>query len=283
MSAAVTETQPPKTNLLAKFASRYDIEPARMLETLKGTAFKNPKEGPPVTNEQLVALIIVANQYGLNPFTREIFAFPDKQNGIVPVVGIDGWSRIINSHAMFDGVEFIDGPADRAGVLEWIECVIYRKDRERPTRVREYLAECKRGTAPWQSHPRRMLRHKAMIQCGRLAFGYTGIYDQDEAERIVQAEAHVGSNDAIGALNASIKPALGQRTDVVDAEPTDNGEKPQGDAPVVTYAMVRQALEAAANAEALDVVADTIGAIADEGQRAELVQLYREQQARFAR
>ncbi len=31
-----------------------------------------------------------------------------------------------------------------------------------------------------------MLRHKAMIQCARLAFGFTGIYDQDEAERIVE-------------------------------------------------------------------------------------------------
>jgi hypothetical protein len=30
-----------------------------------------------------------------------------------------------------------------------------------------------------------MLRHKAMIQCARLAFGFVGIYDQDEAERIV--------------------------------------------------------------------------------------------------
>ncbi|WP_032251724.1 recombinase RecT, partial [Escherichia coli] len=44
---------------------------------------------------QFIALLIVANQYGLNPWTKEIYAFPDKQNGIVPVVGVDGWSRII--------------------------------------------------------------------------------------------------------------------------------------------------------------------------------------------
>jgi hypothetical protein len=31
-----------------------------------------------------------------------------------------------------------------------------------------------------------MLRHKAMIQCARLAFSFVGIYDQDEAERIVE-------------------------------------------------------------------------------------------------
>ena len=27
---------------------------------------------------------------------------------------------------------------------------------------------------------------KAMIQCARLAFGFAGIYDQDEAERIAE-------------------------------------------------------------------------------------------------
>jgi len=31
------------------------------------------------------------------------------------------------------------------------------------------------------------LRHKALIQAARLAFGFSGIYDQDEAERIVSA------------------------------------------------------------------------------------------------
>ncbi|EIP6782236.1 hypothetical protein LTE40_000211, partial [Escherichia coli] len=34
------------------------------------------------------------------------------------------------------------------------------------------------------------LRHKAMIQCARLAFGFAGIYDKDEAERIVENTAY---------------------------------------------------------------------------------------------
>ena len=29
-----------------------------------------------------------------------------------------------------------------------------------------------------------MLRHKALIQCARIAFGFSGIYDEDEAHRI---------------------------------------------------------------------------------------------------
>ena len=34
-----------------------------------------------------------------------------------------------------------------------------------------------------------MLRHKALIQCARIAFGFAGIYDEDEGQRIREAEA----------------------------------------------------------------------------------------------
>jgi len=34
-----------------------------------------------------------------------------------------------------------------------------------------------------------MLRHKALIQCARIAFGFSGIYDEDEAARIVETSA----------------------------------------------------------------------------------------------
>jgi hypothetical protein len=67
-------------------------------------------------------------------------------------------------------------------------CTIYRKDRAHPVTVTEYMTECYRPTAPWKSHPLRMLRHKAMIQCARLAFSFAGIYDPDEGERVLAAE-----------------------------------------------------------------------------------------------
>lgn len=160
-----------------KLAQRFNLaaDPAEIVDTLKATAFRGQ-----VSDAQMAALLLVAAQYGLNPWTKEVYAFPDKNNGIVPVVGVDGWARIINEHPQFDGMEFEQ--TDEA-----CTCIIYRKDRSRPVKVTEYMAECRRQTGPWQSHPRRMLRHKAMIQCSRLAFGFAGIYDHDEAERIVEA------------------------------------------------------------------------------------------------
>lgn len=163
--------------LTTKLAEKLELgsDGSDLMITLKATAFKGQ-----VSDAQMTALLIVANQYGLNPWTKEIYAFPDKNNGIVPVVGVDGWARIINSHPQFDGMDFEQTP-------ESCTCVIHRKDRGHPMRVTEYMVECARDNAqPWKSHPYRMLRHKAMIQCARLAFGFVGIFDSDEAERIVE-------------------------------------------------------------------------------------------------
>ena len=172
------------TTLTSKLAERFGMGDGSDLEsTLKATCFKGQNQ---VTDAQMTMLLVVAQQYGLNPFTREIYAFPDK-GGIVPVVGVDGWARIINSHAQFDGMDFDQDD-------EKCTCIMYRKDRSHPVRITEYMAECRRNNAqPWQTHPRRMLRHKAMIQCARIAFGFAGIFDADEAERIAESGSHAST------------------------------------------------------------------------------------------
>lgn len=201
MGEAATEERraEPRTqriSLVEKFADRFGIEPEKLLSTLKATAFKQGKDRngnmlPEVTNEQMAALLIVADQYHLNPFTRELYAFQGKGGiGIVPIVSVDGWARIANEHPAFDGVEFIESEKriDYAGktVPIWIEAVIWRKDRSHATIIREYFDEVVRRTDPWDSHPTRMLRHKAFIQGVRMAFGFAGIYDADEGERIAE-------------------------------------------------------------------------------------------------
>ena len=266
MAAVPATIVPQPPSLLAKLAARFSVEPSKMLATLKSTAFKGE-----VNNEQMMALLIVADQYGLNPWTKEIYAFPDK-GGIVPVVGIDGWLRIINSHPQFDGMEYVDGPVDAKGMPDWIECVIYRKDRSHPIRVREYMVECKRGTQPWSSHPRRMLRHKATIQAGRTAFGFVVIYDQDEAERIVGAGSRetrtVGGGEAVAAINRQITnqpaeaaPAADTTTIDVDGVIESGGAGAPGAADVaeqVSEQAVRDAIRDASDSDSLKAAGQLI-------------------------
>jgi phage recombination protein Bet len=162
-----------QTSALALMAGKYNVEPSKLLETLKNTVFRG------ATNDELLALVVVSNEYGLNPLTKEIYAFPAKGGGIVPVVSIDGWIRMMNDHPQFDGIDY-QFEHDEQGRLVSCTSIIYRKDRSHPTRVTEYLAECRRNTEPWKME-RRMLRHKATIQGARVAFGFSGITDEDEA------------------------------------------------------------------------------------------------------
>lgn len=137
------------------------------------------------TESDLDALLLGAERYGLDPLGREIFLIQGCDpltDPAVLVLGVDGWSRILNSHKKFAGIQFRQSEELVDGVPSWIECTLHRWDRRVPTRVREYYQEVRGASQPWLTHPRRMLRHKALVQCARLAFGVVGVYDQDEAQ-----------------------------------------------------------------------------------------------------
>jgi phage recombination protein Bet len=173
---ATIERQP--RSVLVDMSTRYGMEPAAFEATLRATVCKT------ASKEEFAAFLLVAKEYGLNPLTKELYAFPAKGGGIQPIVSIDGWARIINDHPGFDGMEFED--VREGAELIAITCRMFRKDRSHPIEATEYMAECKRTTDVWRTWPRRMLRHKALIQCARYAFGFSGIVDQDEYERQVE-------------------------------------------------------------------------------------------------
>jgi phage recombination protein Bet len=141
------------------------------------------------TQADLERLLMMAERLKLDPLNNEIYAIetqvdPSKKSHIVLVVGVDGWSKVINSHPQFDGMRFIESEPGDDELPLYFECTIFRKDRKIATSVREYMYEAHTNQGAWLTHPRRMLRHKAMIQCARICFGLSGIYDPDEAQRI---------------------------------------------------------------------------------------------------
>jgi phage recombination protein Bet len=207
MSNVATIPSPQKRSLIATMAEGYHMEPASFAATVRATCM--PANS---TDEEFAAFLLVAHQHGLNPVTREIYAFPKKGGGIQPIVGIDGWMTLINSHPQSDGLEFVDLFDDK-GKLSGITCKLYRKDRNRPTEVTEYMEECKRPTEPWQKWPARMLRHKAAIQCARYAFGFAGIIDPEEAER---------SSEVITGNVMAPAPQITHRVEPIEV--TDNGK-----------------------------------------------------------
>jgi hypothetical protein len=137
---------------------------------------------------------MMAERLKLDPLNNEIYAIEtqvdtSKKSHIVLVVGVDGWSKVINSHPQFDGMRFIESEPGDDELPLYFECTIFRKDRKIATSVREYMYEAHTNQGAWLTHPRRMLRHKAMIQCARICFGLSGVYDPDEAQRISSSKS----------------------------------------------------------------------------------------------
>lgn len=162
-------------------ATRLSVDSQTVENLMVQTLMKAKGGQQQVSHEELMVFMSIANEYRLNPLAKEIYAF-NNRGAIQPIVSIDGWLKIINSHPQFDGMEF-DDKLDSNGGLMAITCRIFRKDRSRATEVTEYLDECKGNSEPWKKWPVRMLRHKATIQCARYAFGLSGIIDEDEADR----------------------------------------------------------------------------------------------------
>ena len=187
-----------KPSVFGIMAAKFNLAPDVFLNTIKATVMKPGRDGKVPSNEEIAAFLVVANKYNLDPFTNEIYAFPAKKGGIIPIVGVDGFVTIMNRQKGFNGYEMAYDEEDitmdgAKSCPKWAEVKIYHKDREHPTIVREYLDEVyvpARGnfSGPWQTHTKRMLRHKVLIQAIRVGFGITGIYDPDEGERILDAQ-----------------------------------------------------------------------------------------------
>ncbi len=122
-----------------------------------------------VPAKTILTLLRSMQSLHLDPLCEEI-GFTQYEDGQWQVfITIEGCAKLLNQHTQFNGLVFTQADTLIEGVPEWIECSIYRKDREVPTTVREYLTEVRGENPIWQKMPRRMLRHRALQQCVRLA------------------------------------------------------------------------------------------------------------------
>jgi RecT family len=124
-----------------------------------------------VPAKTILTLLRSMQSLHLDPLSEEI-GFTQYDDGHWQVfITIEGCSKLLNQHPQFNGLVFNQADTLVDGVPEWIECSIYRRDRIMPITVREYLMEVRSESTIWQKMPRRMLRHRALQQCVRLAMG----------------------------------------------------------------------------------------------------------------
>ena len=183
-----TKVKPTEANIITKAVEKSGLSYQAFVDTLTQTAFQGVKFW---RESDLERLLVTAHRYELDPLNREIMMFevgPAEPPELLLVVGVDGWAKIMNAHPQFDGIAFLESQELIGEVPSWIECTIFRKDRKIALSIKEYFAEARNDQMVWITHPRRMLRHKALVQCARLSFGLAGIYEPDEAIRIRQSK-----------------------------------------------------------------------------------------------
>ena len=121
--------------------------------------------------QTLLALLRLSRANHLDPLKEEVALALYEDGHWQAYITVEGYSKMLNCHPGFDGIVFTESPELTNGVPIWMECMIYRKDRRLPIVIREYFEEVKGEQAIWQKMPRRMLRHRTMQQCARLAIG----------------------------------------------------------------------------------------------------------------
>ena len=131
------------------------------------TAWLNQTPNTPEAIQQNALRIMT--KHGLDPFADEISINHYEDTHWQVFITIEGCSKLINTHSQFNGLVFNQADTLIDGVPEWIECSIFRRDRIMPITVREYFIEVRRDQDIWRKMPRRMLRHRALQQCIRLA------------------------------------------------------------------------------------------------------------------
>jgi len=148
---------------IGKTAKALDLEEAE-LEAWVDLQVMAPKQ-------TLLALLRIAREHNLDPLKDEVSLALYDDCHWQAYITVEGYSKILNRHPAFDGITFIQSEENLNGIPTWMECSIYRKDRILPIIVREYFEEVNGEQAIWKKMPRRMLRHRVMQQCARLAVG----------------------------------------------------------------------------------------------------------------
>jgi len=123
----------------------------------------------PLVNQ--MSFLRLIEQYGLDPFLEEVDLVQYEDQSWQAVITTQGYARLVNACPQFKGIAYSYSQADENAISAWIECAIYRTDRDGPITVREYYVEARRESIAWQKMPRRMLRNRAFEQCAKMALG----------------------------------------------------------------------------------------------------------------
>jgi len=183
MNTSATSTEPIRTSsspinvleqAIEKSAQSLQIPKEELLLWL------DQQMAPMYTQLQLLRL---ADKYQLDPLANEVGIFQHDDATQSAYITIDGWSKLINQHPQYAGMSLRESSELTNEIPNWMECTIYRNDRILPIVIKEYFQEVRTHHASWYQMPRRMLRHRVIQQCARLALGISAAEFHTDAQQ----------------------------------------------------------------------------------------------------
>ncbi len=163
---------PPESKVEKNHQSSHQLLEELGLNTVELEGWLMNHQGtPPTVIHQLLSM---AKHLGLNPLPSHIdYEYRDEEGWVV-FLTIDGWITLLHQQKDFSGIRFQEATEYINSIPIWMECSIYRSNLKHPITIREYYEEIKTHHPSWLKMPRRMLRHKTLQQCTRLAFSICG-------------------------------------------------------------------------------------------------------------
>lgn len=221
-------------------STRLGVEQGHMIDTIKAQCFRalRPEQ---VTDTQLAAYIQIANNLNLNPLLPGmLYAYPERNGGITPIIGPDGVFSLLSNNSDIEGWttkhEKIDGEDACTATIK------HKRLGDLSKTV--FLSEWKVPNNPnWVSRPRHMLEIRALKQCARQVIhgipfdeeekvtseinvtGTDGENQQAEVEKRPSAPARRGSAKAAGEASvAGAATTTKPKDDAIDVTATTTTE-----------------------------------------------------------
>lgn len=159
-----------------KLAISLGVEKAHMLQTIKAQCFRNTTPDR-VSDTQLAAYVQIASNLRLNPLLPGmLYAYPERNGGITPIIGPDGIFLMLSSNPDIEG--WSTKHEEIGGEPACTATIKHKRLGEISKTV--FLNEWKVANNPnWATRPRHMLEIRALKQCARQVIH--GVpFDEDE-------------------------------------------------------------------------------------------------------
>ena len=138
---------------------------------------------------QVLDVIKTAVDMGLDPTSKDVYAFVNAAGVLTVAASKNGWEKAVELKGGSYSYQFGD-PVVQPGMVSyipWAKCTIRRKDGSVVEGIPAFFDECCGNSPIWQEKPKHMLMVRAFTNAAKGAYGF-GAYSIEEAKEVFNSD-----------------------------------------------------------------------------------------------